>query len=164
MATTSWFPREELGNPSWRPPIEELALGLGITDHGEDAVVLMGLSAARLHGVVPRAHAVGWLAVEVSRRPLDAGRYGMVTFITRTVQALDTVRVRTELADGWMTSVEQTIIDLARHPRYGGGQDLADTAIRALWSKAAVPLVDELAQSQRGTAAIGRAVDRLGLQ
>lgn len=157
-------PGEEVGNTDWRPSVEALALAVGVADHGEDAVALMGLSAARLHGGVPRAHATGWLAVEVSRRPLDAGRFGTVRFVTRTVDTLGTVRVRTDLADGWMTSVEQTIVDLARHPRYGGGGDQADAAIRMLWPKADPPLLDEIALAQRGIASLDRATTRLGLR
>lgn len=157
-------PAEEVGNDAWRPSVEALALGVGVADHGEDDVALMGLSAARLHGAMPRAHAVAWLAVDVSRRPLDAGRFGTVNFVTRTVESLDLVRVRTELADGWMTSVEQTIADLARQPRYGGGRDQADAAVRTLWPKADLRRVRQICADQRGSAAFDRLTTRLGLR
>ena len=148
-------PQEALGDPRWRPPVEELALGIAVADHGEQAA-LMGLAAARHHGAVPRAHATAWVAVSVNRRPVDAGRYGRMVFVARDLASLDLVRARTEIADGHVTSVEQTIVDLARRPAWAGGADTAGEAIARLWPRADQRLLQELAAAQRGRAAIER--------
>jgi predicted transcriptional regulator of viral defense system len=148
-------PLEHLDEPGWRPPVEHLALGIAVADH-EDRAALMGLSAARHHGAVPRAHATAWVAIEAIRRPLDCGRFGRVVFVSRDLDRLDLVRARTPLADGWVTSVEQTVVDLARRPDYAGGPDLAREALSALWGRADEDLVDELASRQRGRAALLR--------
>lgn len=152
-------PADRVGDAGWRPSVEALALAVGVADHGSGEVALMGLSAARLHGAFPRAHASAWLAVAASRRRLDAGRFGSVTFATRAVGELDTVRVQTELADGWMTSVEQTVLDLARRSDWAGGEDQADAAIAALLPRADHDRLRGLADGQRG----GAALDRLGI-
>jgi predicted transcriptional regulator of viral defense system len=148
-------PLEQMGEPGWRPLVEHLALGVAVADHGDQAA-LMGLSAARHHGAVPRAHATAWIAIPVVRRPLDCGPYGRVVFVPRDLDRLDLVRAHTPVADGWVTSVEQTIVDLARRPDYGGGADLAHEVIEALWPRAEAGLVDELADQQRGRAALER--------
>lgn len=148
-------PQEALGEPRWRPPVEELALGIAVADHGEQAA-LMGLAAARHHGAVPRAHATAWVAVNVNRRPVDAGVYGRVVFVARDLARLDLVRVRTQVADGHATSVEQTIVDLARRPAWAGGAVPAGEAIARLWPRADQRLLDELAAAQRGQAALDR--------
>ncbi len=148
-------PQEALGDPRWRPEVEELALGVAASDHGE-GVSLMGLSAARHHGAVPRAHATAWVAVPVNRRPLDAGVFGRIVFVARHLDRLDLVRARTTVVDGHATSVEQTIVDLARHPTWAGGADTAREAIVRLWPRADRVLLDDLAVAQRGQAALDR--------
>jgi predicted transcriptional regulator of viral defense system len=145
----------QLDDPSWRPPVEHLALGVAVADH-EDRAALMGLSAARHHGAHPRAHATAWVAIEATRRPLDCGPFGLVVFVPRDLDRLDLVRAHTPLADGWVTSIEQTVVDLARRPDYAGGQDLAQEALSTLWPQADKDLVAELAQHQRGRAALER--------
>ncbi|QBI20765.1 hypothetical protein ER308_15135 [Egibacter rhizosphaerae] len=61
---------------------------------------------------MPRAHATAWVAVPVIRRPVDGGVYGRVVFVSRDLDRLDLVRARTAIADGHVTSIEQTIVDL----------------------------------------------------
>lgn len=148
-------PHEALGDTRWRPLVEHLALGVAVADHA-DRAALVGLSAGRHHRAVPRAHATAWVAVEVIRRPLDCGDYGRVVFVRRDLDRLDLVRARTPIADGLVTSIEQTIVDLARRPDYGGGEDTAIAAIGALWARADLGLVDELAAQQRARRALAR--------
>src|ERR1035437_10077247 len=45
--------------PGWKPTIEAAAAGVATARFGQDAIVLMGPTAARIHGAVPRAPAVG---------------------------------------------------------------------------------------------------------
>jgi predicted transcriptional regulator of viral defense system len=153
-------PPANIGDPDWRPPLEDLALGIAVADYGDDAA-LMGLTAARYFGAVPRAHAMAWVATIVSRRRLDAGRYGRISFVTRNVHDLDLVRARTSLATGWTTSVEQTVLDVIRRPDWAGGPRAADDAVIRLLPRCDNDLIEDLAAAQRGRAALARARARL---
>lgn len=153
-------PQERVGDPSWRPPLEDLALGVAVADYGDDAA-LMGLSAARSHGAVPRAHASAWIAADVSRRAIDGGNFGRIIFVMRDVGTLDIVRSRTSLATGWITSVEQTALDLMRQPSWADGWDAAAQAVARLLPRCDAELLDDLAAAQRGRAAVSRARARL---
>lgn len=149
-------PQERIGDHSWRPPIEDLALGVAIADYGDDAA-LMGLSAARYHGSVPRAHARAWIATSVSRRAIGNGPFGRITFVARDVGSLDLVRARTSLATGWATSVEQTALDLMRRSAWADGQAAATQAVERLLPRCDDELLDGLASAQRGRAPLVRA-------
>ena len=62
-------PQEFTGMP-WRPGLEAAAGGIAAVLFGSDSAVVMGMSAARLHGVVPRALASGVVAVPRQHRPI----------------------------------------------------------------------------------------------
>src|SRR5258708_3873122 len=47
-------PQDMVGR-RWIPSIEAAAAGIATAIHSHDDIVVMGLSAARLHGVIPRA-------------------------------------------------------------------------------------------------------------
>lgn len=149
-------PQDRVGDPSWRPPMEDLALGIAVADYGDDAA-LMGLTAARYHGAVPRAHAKAWIATTVSRRPIEGGPFGRIAFVTRDVRSLDLVRARTSVATGWVTSVEQTALDLMRRPSWADGKSAAADAVSRLLPRCDDALLDDLAAKQRGRAALDRA-------
>lgn len=149
-------PQERIGDPPWRPPIEDTALGIGVADYGDEAA-LMGLSAARYHGAAPRAHAKAWIATGVSRRAIEGGQFGHITFVTRDIGSLDVVRARTSLATGWVTSVEQTALDLMRQPSWADGRPAASDAVSRLLPRCDAAFLDDLAATQRGRAALDRA-------
>ena len=116
----------------------------------------MGLSAARYHGAVPRAYAKAWIVTNVSRRAIDGGPFGQITFVMRDMDTLDLVRARTSLATGWVTSIEQTTLDLMRRPVWAGGQRPAAEAVTRLLPRCDDELLDDLAATQRGRAALAR--------
>lgn len=147
-------PQERVGDPLWRPPIEDVAIGVAVADYG-DAAALMGLSAARYHGAVPRAYAKAWIATNVSRRPVDGGGFGLFVFVARDVRSLDLVRAHTGVATGWVTSIEQTAVDLLRRPSWADGRRAADDAVARLLPQCQDRL-DELAAAQRGRSALAR--------
>lgn len=97
----------------WRPDIEAIALGIGQADYGKDAVALMHISAARIHGAIPRAIALAVLAVPKQRPTLET-KFGRILFVKRNVAELKRIRIDTELGSGWVTSIEQTTLDLAK--------------------------------------------------
>lgn len=54
----------------WRPDIEVLAGGIGAALFGAGEAILVGLSAARMHGAVPRALGEAFVAVPRAHRPV----------------------------------------------------------------------------------------------
>jgi hypothetical protein len=76
----------------------------------------------------------------------------------RDVTRLDVQRHRSELGDGWLTTLEQTLIDLIARPGLGGAPD-AD-AVAALIPRADTDLLRQLATDQRHR----RAVEHAGRQ
>jgi hypothetical protein len=80
---------------TWLPSLEASAYGIAAADYGPEGAVLMGLSAARLHGAVPRALDVAVVAVSKNRPNLVlADRDATINFVRR-----DTDRL-TEIAGG----------------------------------------------------------------
>ncbi len=142
---------------SWLPELESVALGIAVAGGGVESVALMGLSAARVHGALPRALMVAVVAVTRNRRTLRlADRDAEVLFVRRDVARLDVQRQRTELVEGWVTTVEQTVLDLAARPALGGAQEEAKAAVRALLPRADRELLDDLAAGQRRGATLRR--------
>lgn len=142
---------------TWLPPLEAAAYGIAAADYGPDAV-LMGLSAARLHGAVPRAVAVAVVATPVNRRNVAlVDREARVVFVRRDTSRLDAERLVTDLGRALVTTVEQTVLDLAHRPTLGGVPDEALAAVRALWVRADSSVLHELAGAQRLRAALARA-------
>ena len=115
--------------------------------------------AFRLHGALPRAIGVAVVAVDRPRRLLRlADRDAQVLFVRRDVRRLDLQRNRTELGEGWVTTVEQAVLDLAARPGLGGAPDEAQEAVQALLPRADHDLLEGLARGQRYGAALRRAL------
>lgn len=72
---------------TWSPAVEDLALALGVADYGAEESALIGPSAARVLGSIPRALSSALLAVPVHRRPLET-RFGRIVFSARDAQRL----------------------------------------------------------------------------
>lgn len=141
----------------WIPELEAAALGIAAADEGVDSVALMGLSAARVHGAVPRALAIAVVAAVRHRPTLHvADREAGVLFVRRRVAALDVQRHTSELGQGWVTTIEQTVLDLAARPDLGGLPDQARTAAHALLVRCDRQLLEELAVGQRRQASLTR--------
>lgn len=150
------IPEASRGGP-WRPEIEALALGVGQADYGVNGAVLMHLSAARVQGAIPRAIAVAVLAVPKQRPALET-TCGRIVFVKRDVARLKRIKVTTELATGWSTSIEQTAVDLARRPDLVKGMShVAREAACALFVLSDKGMLDSLAKDQR----MGPALNRL---
>lgn len=149
-------PLNRLGMDAWRPELEAVALGVAIVDYGTDAVALMGVSAARHHGAVPRAVAAATVAVP-KQRPVLHTDVGEIGFVKRDTNRLDVERVETELVTGWVTTIEQTLLDIAARPHRFGPHlgDFAETMV-ALGRRADLALVAELAERQHLPSALRR--------
>lgn len=149
----SLVPRALVG-ADFRPTLEAAAYGVAAASYGADDVLLMGLSAARMHGAVPRALSVAVVAVPVQRRPLRlTDRRAVVTFVRRDTRRLDGQRMRTDLGSALVTGVEQTVLDLAHRPDLGGAPAEAQAAAVTLLGRCDPVLLAELATEQRLEAA-----------
>lgn len=150
-------PPGRMGDRSWRPTIEGFALALAQRVTDVDNAALMGVSAARLHGALPRAIGTAVVAVGEQRRSLQT-EWGDVVFVSRDVDALDLQRADTDLTAGWITTIEQTILDVADRPTLGGIDALsASEVIATLGPRAEWDAVVDLAQRQHRRAAYARA-------
>lgn len=149
-------PEDQIDRP-WMPELESAALGIAAADQGIDAVALMGLSAARLHAAIPRALGIAVIAATGHRTALRlADRHATIVFVRRDISAIDVERRSTELGQGWVTTVEQTVLDLAARPDLGNMPEEADTAVHALLPRANRALLGELAGAQRRRATLDR--------
>jgi len=141
---------------AWRPTIEAAAAGIATAIYGDRVPVLTGLTAARVHRVLPRAIGVAFVAVPGQRRPLQlVDRPGRIHFVMRAVVDLDAVLVTTDLGRALATTPEQTVLDLARADPRGEDVD-AREAIEALWGECDQTVLAEIAGRQRMRATLKR--------
>lgn len=139
---------------TWRPSLEAAAAAVARTPTQTGEPVLMGLSAARVHGALPRALGTAWVAVSGARRPLRlADRDAEVRFVRRSVTDLDAERLVLDLGGVLVTTPEQTLLDLARPAE---GEPERDDVVRALWPRADQDLLADLARRTRAGAALDR--------
>lgn len=136
---------------TWLPTLEALAAGAATALYGERVPVLMHLTAARLLGALPRAIAHAVVAVPTQHRALPVldRPTGVLTFVTRDVDALDATLVRTDLGPALVTSPEQTVLDLTKRPALGGMPDECRSAVATLLPTCTLERLDELAHNQR---------------
>lgn len=150
-------PPDRMGNPDWRPALEDLALALAIADYGQATVALMGVTAARMLGALPRALGMAVVAVP-KQRPQLVTRFGTIIFVQRDVARLGLTRATARLTQGYMTDVEQTALDLAQRPDLGDleprevGEALLALAPKIDWNR-----IRDLAERQHLRAAYMRA-------
>lgn len=155
-------PQEHVGT-AWLPALEAAAAGIATADFGPADAILMGVSAARLHGALPRAIGTAVVAVPAQRNAITlADRPATIQFVKRDTARLLAERMPTELGPTLVTTPEQTILDLARRPDLGGAADQVPEAIRALFARADQDLLGELAAAQHMRATLLRARDLAG--
>jgi hypothetical protein len=155
-------PMERLGDPRWRPDLAAAALGIAQADYGKETTALMGITAARRHGALPRAIATAVVAVPKQRPRLHTD-LGEIVFVKRDVRRLDLERVDTELTSGWMTTAEQTALDIAARPELGGIEEPDWWSIlRAFARKIDWALVEELARDQHRPGALAKVKEAAG--
>lgn len=152
-------PQDQTGT-AWMPALEAAAAGIATADFGPANAILMGVSAARLHGAIPRAIGTAVVAVPSQRSAITlVDRVATVRFVKRDTGRLDAERMSTELGPTLVTTPEQTVLDLARRPDLGDAEDEVRNAVRILTGRADDGLLDELATAQRARASLRRARD-----
>jgi predicted transcriptional regulator of viral defense system len=156
-------PQDMLGR-RWIPELEAAAAGIATAIHSDDDIVVMGMSAARLHGVIPRALATAIVAVPRQHRPIAlTDRPAIVRFVRRNTSGLDAERIRTELGPTLVTTPEQTVLDLAHRPTLGDNEADVPAAVAALYARSEKKRLHALAAEQRRLASLHRAEGWAGI-
>jgi predicted transcriptional regulator of viral defense system len=149
-------PQDRVGT-DWRPTIEAAAAGIATAAVGAGRAILMGISAARMHNVVPRALGIAIVAVPDDRRDVTLrDRNGIVHFVQRDTDTLDAELMVTDLGPCLVTTPEQTVLDLAHRPALGHAEADAQAAIAALLPRCDDQILERLAGQQRLRAALTR--------
>ncbi|PXX09228.1 type IV toxin-antitoxin system AbiEi family antitoxin domain-containing protein [Mycolicibacterium moriokaense] len=142
----------------WVPDLDAVAAGIASAIYGPDRAVLMGISAARVLGAIPRALATAIAAVPKQHRPIQLNeRSSVVRFVKRDTDGLDVERIETPLGPALVTTPEQTVLDLAHRPQLGDAGDDVPAAVAALYGRSDIQRLDALAADQRLTASLRRA-------
>jgi hypothetical protein len=150
-------PQEYVGT-DWMPSLEAAAAGIAAANFGGRAAVLMGVSAARLHGAIARAVSVAYVAAPRQHALLRlSDRQAVVRFVKRDTQRLDVELLPTDLGPVPVTTVEQTALDLVRLKATDVDPAEIATAVRALVARSDPGVLEALAENQHLRAALRRA-------
>jgi hypothetical protein len=156
-------PQDMVGR-MWIPDLETAAAGIATAIHNLDDIVVMGVSAARLHGAIPRALATAIVAVPRQHRPITlTDRPAVVRFVQRDTSRLDADRIHTELGPTLVTTPEQTVLDLAHRPTLGDTEADIPGAVAVLYARSDPQRLQHLATEQRRLASLRRAEDWTGV-
>ncbi len=143
---------------AWKPDLETAAMGVATARYGDRVPVLMGLGAARFHRALPRALGETLVAVPEQARALELDDdLGLVTFVTRDTATVDARLEQFETGRALVATPEQTVLDVAHRPNWGGGIALATEIIAALWPRIDRVRLDALATDQGRQGARDRA-------
>lgn len=83
-------------------------------------------------------------------------------FVRRDTGRLDAERVTTDLGAALVTTIEQTLLDLAHRPDVGGVTNGAQEAVRALWPRADPDQLEHIAAGRWLRTALRRACGWVG--
>jgi hypothetical protein len=149
-------PRERIGT-EWKPTLEGAAAGIAAADFGATEFALMGLTAARVHGVLPRAIGLAVVAAPRRRAALRlADRAATIHFLPRDVDKVRAERRATDMGHCWVTTPEQTVLDLAHLPRLGDMEQDAWAAVDQLLPRCDEEEMKQIAITQRLNTALRR--------
>jgi predicted transcriptional regulator of viral defense system len=150
-------PQDMIGR-EWTPNLEAAAAGIASAIYGPTHAVLMGISAARVLGAIPRALATAVVAVPDQHRPIRLkDRRSVVHFVKRDTDRLDAERIETPLGSAIVTTPEQTLLDLAHRPQLGDARDEVPAAVAMLYQRSDHQRLKALAAEQRLVASLRRA-------
>ncbi|MGS2806149.1 type IV toxin-antitoxin system AbiEi family antitoxin domain-containing protein [Nocardia sp. MW-W600-9] len=147
-------PPDHIGG-TWLPGLEAAAAGIASSIYGPSRAILMGVSAARMLGALPRALATAVVAVPRQHRPIAlTDRAAQVRFVRRDTDALDAERAETPLGPVLVTTPEQTVLDLARRPELGNAEREVLPAIKTLYRRSDPARLEQLAREQHRIATL----------
>lgn len=157
-------PDDKVGT-GWMPGLEAVAAGIAVAAYGRDDAVVMGVSAARLHGLIPRALATAVVAVPTRHDQIRlVDRQAVVRFVVRDTPRLDAERIDTELGPVLVTTAEQTVLDLVKRPGLGDAEGEVWPAVEQLYRRCDPDVLSEIADAQKMRLTLTRLRDRLGEQ
>jgi predicted transcriptional regulator of viral defense system len=155
-------PQDMMGR-RWLPDLEAAAAGIASAIYRPENAILMGISAARALGAIPRALATAIVAVPKQHRPISlVDRSAVVQFVKRDTDTLDAERVQTQLGPALVTTPEQTVLDLAHRPQLGNAEVDTPGAVAALYNRSDRERMRTIAAQQRLTASLHRADSWVG--
>lgn len=155
-------PDDHVGT-GWMPGLEAAAAGIAVAAYSADDAFVMGVSAARLHGVIPRALATAVVAVPTRHDPIRlADRQALVRFVVRDTARLDAERIDTELGPVLVTTAEQTVLDLVKRPGLGDAEGEVWPAVEQLYRRCEPEVLAEIAEAQKMRTTLLRLQARLG--
>lgn len=141
----------------WLPSLEAMATAVCIAVHGPGQGALCGLSAARVHGALPRAISTAEVVGPTQHRPIVlSARRARVDFAARDMGGIDVESFMTELGPGLVTTAAQTILDLSRR-EFDDGDSLRIEAVRQLMERVDSAEIESRAHRARGRRALARA-------
>ncbi|UJW34497.1 hypothetical protein L3Q67_12420 [Saccharothrix sp. AJ9571] len=141
----------------WLPELEPAAVEIAVADEGVDTVAAMGCPQP---GCTVRFPA-RWAWPSSPRAGIGRHR-GSATvprpamYVRRKVSTLDVERQSDELGTYWVTTAEQTVLDLAARTRLGDLPDESTATAHALLPRADQDILEELAIAQRRQATLRR--------
>lgn len=142
---------------SWLPSLEATAAGIASAIYGVGNGAIWGLSAARVHGALPRALSVGYAMGPTQHGTVELiDRPGRVEFRCRDTQRLELEFFDTDLGPGLVTSIAQTILDLSSS-EFAAFDDPRSEAVRNLMAMVEPRELEVLSERVRGKAALARA-------
>ena len=144
--------------PGWRPSPETAGAGIAAAIYGIDHIVMMGISAARIHGALPRAIGDVVIAAPRQHRPLVLDDGGRLHIVQRQTAALDARLETLDTGRVLVTTVEQTALDLARHPGRGDHPEEPAAALRNLLPRLDHDRLTRITAEQHG---MGAALERI---
>lgn len=148
-------PDEKVGRQAWKPGFDNLVARIVNHLFGNDRAVLMGVTAARIHHAIPRALATAVVATPRRRHTLKlTDRIGQIKFVERDLARLGTQTVILGGEPALVTTIEQTVLDLAREPDRGDARADAVAAVRVLWDRCDPQKLQDLAQAQNRPGAV----------
>lgn len=150
-------PQERVGT-GWLPTLEAAAAGIAGARFWPQRALLMGVSAARAHGAIPGALSTALVAAPAQHDPIMLlDRAATVRFVRRDTAHLQVASISTELGPVLVTSMEQTVLDLARKAPHGVAEGQIHEAVRAMLPRCDGRALEELATRQRLVSALDRA-------
>lgn len=149
-------PQDRIGG-GWLPSLEGAAAGIAAAEFGVDRFALMGLTAARIHRVVPRAIGLATVAAPKRREAVRlADRAATIRFFVRDIGVMHVEVLQTDMGSCLVTTPEQTVLDLAHFAGLSGLQAEAESAILALLRRCDGEILREIAAQQRLSRALIR--------
>lgn len=150
-------PPERIADQAWRPTLEGAAAAMAIAEFGAGRVALMGISAARMHHGIPRALTAAVVAVPHRKSTINlTDRDATVRFLERDIDRIEAELMQTDLGACLVTTIEQTVLDLAHQPNLGNAGLDARVAIRHMLPRCSRERLENIARSGRREQALQR--------